>query len=335
MSEALPSPFGWFGIGPSSDFPPGQAVPARWFDQDLVIFRSEDGSLAALDAYCPHLGAHLGYGGTITDGAITCPFHGWQWASDGTCLSVPYGNRVVPKVRVPSVPIAEQDDIVLLWRGHDEVPTWHMPRWFDGQTWTAPAVTKRTLRSHPQDILENAVDFAHFLFVHQTHMIEPTTQVRADGNTFEFDVQSAPEAVEPALQLSDAVLVEGGMFCHGPGLGGNTITVKGTPIHALQRVYATPIGDGEVNLIIMINVRIDDECDDSTAEALMPVLSSAVFDQLDSDIVIWQHKRHLRHPALNPNERMIGMFRRWYTRFYQDAEVSVPGGEVLAGTPSV
>jgi 3-ketosteroid 9alpha-monooxygenase subunit A len=314
MRETLPSPSGWFAIGPSSDFACGQAVPTRWFDQDLVVFRSEDGTLAALDAYCPHLGAHLGYGGTVSNGCITCPFHGWRWAADGTCRSVPYGNRVAPKMRIPSVPVVEQDGVVLLWQGPD-VPTWYMPR-FDDDRWTAPVVVRRTIRSHPQEILENTADLAHFRFVHQTHMLEATTAIRAEGNVFELSVQSAPEAVEPSIRLDDEVLVEGGVFCHGPGMAGATITAKGMPIHALQRLYATPIGNGDVDLLGVVNIRIDDQCDESTAKSLMDVLSTAVIENWDRDILIWQNKRHLRRPALNPKERMIWTFRRWYARYY-------------------
>lgn len=334
-ATSLPSPFGWFAIGVSSDFASGQAVPAHWFDQDLVVFRSEDGTLSALDAYCPHMGAHLGYGGKVSNGSITCPFHGYQWAADGSCLSVPYGNRVAPKIRVPSVPIVEQDGVVLLWRGR-EAPTWHMPRLFDGEHWTAPQVTRRTLRSHPQEILENGADFAHFLFVHQTHMIEATAQVRAEENVFELVCESAPEAVDPALRPAEDVALRGRIFLHGPGFGGNTMMPKDMSIHALQRVYVTPIGEDEVSLIIMVNIRIDDHCDESAAESLMPVLSSAVFDQLDSDIVIWEHKRHLPHPAFNnPNERVIGKFRRWYARYYDDTGSPKSASEPLAQTAPV
>jgi nitrite reductase/ring-hydroxylating ferredoxin subunit len=330
MCERLPSPFGWFAIGVSSDYTPGQAVPAKWFDQDLVVFRSEDGTLAALDAYCPHLGAHLGYGGTVSEGSITCPFHGYRWAADGTCLSVPYGNRVAPGIRIPTVPVVEQDGIVLLWRGSGNQPTWHMPRLFDGQRWTAPQVTRRTIRSHPQEIMENGVDFAHFLFIHQTHMVELTTNVKVDGHVFEFTCQSAPDAVEPDLRLPDGVPLEGRIFLHGPGFGGNMMMPKEMPIQALQRVYATPVGDDEVSLIIMVNIRIDEGCDEPTADALMPTLSSEVFDQLDRDVVIWEHKRHLRRPALNPKERAISTFRRWYAQYYDDPGLAAPTGVPVA-----
>ncbi len=330
MAGPLPSPSGWFAIGTSNDFPHEQAVPGHWFDQDLVLFRSGDGTLVALDAYCPHLGAHLGYGGKVDGRSITCPFHGWQWGADGTCVSVPYGNQRAPKIRVQSVPIVEQDGVALLWYGADDPPTWQMPR-FDDHRWTAPLVMRRTIRSHPQEVLENTADFAHFRFVHQTHMVEPTTEVRTEGNVFELSIQSAPDAVAPAVRLDDDVLVEGAVFCHGPGLAGATIGAKGMTIHAMQRLYVTPMGDDQVSLLGLVNVRIDDDCDEDTAQSLVEVIGSAVIDNWDRDIMIWQHKRHLRQPALNPKERVIWTFRRWYARYYGNAsptEHSVAQGAI-------
>jgi 3-ketosteroid 9alpha-monooxygenase subunit A len=56
------------------------------FGKDLVLFRGGDGALGLLDAYCPHLGAHLGVGGSVSaDGCIQCPFHGWKFGTDGKC----------------------------------------------------------------------------------------------------------------------------------------------------------------------------------------------------------------------------------------------------------
>jgi 3-ketosteroid 9alpha-monooxygenase subunit A len=333
MPDTLPLPAGWFAIGVSADFPAEQAVPAQWFDQDLVIFRSKDGTLGALDAYCPHLGAHLGHGGTVSDGSVTCPFHGWRWAADGTCQSVPYGKRSTPNIRIPSVPIAEQDGVVLLWRGPHGAPTWQMPQ-FGEHRWTAPVVMRRTIRSHPQEVLENTADLAHFRFVHQTHMVEPTAAVRAEGNLFELFVQSAPEAVEPAMRLDDDVLIEGGVFCHGPGLAGATLGARGMPVHALQRLYVTPQGGDEVSLLGLVNIRVDQETDESAAESLLEFIGSAVVDNWDRDITIWQHKRHLRRPALNPKERVIWTFRRWYARYYDDPAAARPTEALANSAPS-
>ena len=43
-----------------------------------------------MDAYCEHLGAHLGYGGTVVEERIRCPFHGWEWNDKGRNVRIPY-----------------------------------------------------------------------------------------------------------------------------------------------------------------------------------------------------------------------------------------------------
>ena len=43
-----------------------------------MVFRSVDGKVSALHAYCKHMGAHLGIGGKVVNkSCIQCPFHGW------------------------------------------------------------------------------------------------------------------------------------------------------------------------------------------------------------------------------------------------------------------
>lgn len=57
----------------------------------MVVFRTESGVANVFDAYCPHLGAHLGIGGKVIGDCIECPFHLWSFRStDGECVKVPY-----------------------------------------------------------------------------------------------------------------------------------------------------------------------------------------------------------------------------------------------------
>jgi phenylpropionate dioxygenase-like ring-hydroxylating dioxygenase large terminal subunit len=83
-------PTGWFQIGWSGEIPSGAVRPMRYFGQDLVAFRTAAGELKVLDAYCRHLGAHLGHGGVVADGCVVCPYHGWEWDGDGNNTRVPY-----------------------------------------------------------------------------------------------------------------------------------------------------------------------------------------------------------------------------------------------------
>ena len=59
----FPIPSGWFAVAFSSELEAGEVKPVRYFGKELVLFRTSDGEAHLLDAFCPHLGAHLGHGG--------------------------------------------------------------------------------------------------------------------------------------------------------------------------------------------------------------------------------------------------------------------------------
>ena len=59
----FPVPFGWFCIGYPEEFPAGEPKAVYYFDRHLVAWRDDAGDLHVHDAFCPHLGAHLGHGG--------------------------------------------------------------------------------------------------------------------------------------------------------------------------------------------------------------------------------------------------------------------------------
>ncbi len=51
--------------------------------EQLIAFKDSKGGIRVYDAYCPHQGAHLGYGATLEDDCIRCPFHGFNFDSEG------------------------------------------------------------------------------------------------------------------------------------------------------------------------------------------------------------------------------------------------------------
>jgi len=56
---------GWYVVGWSADLEVGAVTPLRYFGRDFVLFRGEDARATLLAAHCPHLGAHLGFGGRV------------------------------------------------------------------------------------------------------------------------------------------------------------------------------------------------------------------------------------------------------------------------------
>ena len=99
-----------FEVDFSEELEPGTARPARYFGKDLVIWRTSGGEPRVFDAFCPHLGAHLGHGGKVEGDSIRCPFHAWSFDGAGNCIDIPYAKRVPPKAGVRSWPVLERGD---------------------------------------------------------------------------------------------------------------------------------------------------------------------------------------------------------------------------------
>src|SRR4051812_26687658 len=93
MSLSEESPFvalrrTWQPVANSADLKRGGVVGYTLLDTELVLARFDDGRLLAADVACPHKGARLS-NGTIRDGQLTCPYHGWRFDGTGACQSIP------------------------------------------------------------------------------------------------------------------------------------------------------------------------------------------------------------------------------------------------------
>lgn len=109
-------PTGWFQVGWSGEIAPCGVKPLKYFGQELVAFRNEGGELAIFDAHCPHMGAHLGYGGKVVDNCLTCPYHGWRFNSEGENALIPYEDYTINK-KLKKWHVIEKHDCIFLW--HD------------------------------------------------------------------------------------------------------------------------------------------------------------------------------------------------------------------------
>ncbi len=304
---------GWFAVASSSELDAGDLLPRHYFGRELVLLRSESGEARLIDAYCPHLGAHLGHGGRVEGDDVVCPFHGWRFGRDGACTGMPYGTRIPAAARTELFELREQNGVVLAW--HDPeggAPDFELPVFDDGH-WTEPAWKTWTIRGHTQEVCENTADFGHFRFIHGTHVMRPLGEPRSDGPFFEVAFESDPEALVPELRL-DQPETAGSGYCFGPGLTAADIVPKGSGLTAMQRLYVTPVDDERVELRGMVNVgRLSDE---AATRAFAEGLTKAVFEQWERDVPIWEHKRYRRNPALNDSEAYLATFRRWYRQFY-------------------
>jgi 3-ketosteroid 9alpha-monooxygenase subunit A len=308
-------PRGWFVVRFSDELLAGQAVPMRYFGKDLVLFRTETGAPKVLDAYCPHLGAHLGYGGKVEGEQIRCPFHAWKFDGAGQCTEVPYAKKIPPKARIECWPVCETNGMIFVW--HDafgtapgfEIPA--IPEYAAGEflPWDHSCLEVKT---HPREIVENVADIGHFIPVHGTHVDAASFRNEYVGHT--------------ATQINRGVAypLGGGedhyelrATYHGPGY--QVTRLDGVANGVLVNAH-TPIDENTLHLRFAVSLKVRKEREQT--EAFMRKYIDNLREGFLQDVRIWEHKVYRERPILCDGDGPIGQLRKWYQQFYEP-----PAGE--------
>ena len=93
--EVLPPfPNGWFMLCESNELKKGQVIRKQALGKEFAVFRGEDGNVSVLSAFCPHLGANLAVCGKVKKNCLVCPFHGWEFNSDGKVRFFPFNHFI-------------------------------------------------------------------------------------------------------------------------------------------------------------------------------------------------------------------------------------------------
>lgn len=166
-------------------------------EEPIVLFRGADGQAAALRDRCLHRNAALS-GGKLFDGCIGCPYHGWTYDANGTCVIVPSeGPGSVPKIerRVDRFPVTEQDGLVWVYMGESGNATAQQPFRLPhaGEKGWSSYLMLTAFDGDVTDLVENFMDVPHTAFVHSGWFRKAGTAKRAEAT------------VE---RTNDAVLVE-------------------------------------------------------------------------------------------------------------------------------
>ena len=319
-------PRGWFQVGYSDEFEAGKAYPLTYFGKELKLFRGESGKITVLDAYCPHMGAHLGHGGKVSGDNVVCPFHAWEFDASGACAKIPYASRVPPRSSIPCWPVIEVNGMVMVWHDVDKAPpAWEIPTVPESNQdeWTPYWRKRWQLRTHNQEMAENVVDTAHFKYVHGMK-IKPEPHV--------------VEAGYPHLRMVTKTIVEtpsgdvGGELavdCLGFGFSCSRFTglVRTTVIASV-----TPIDDEMVDVRFSFAVHKEHGAD--IAKGIGKAFTREIARQLEEDKPIWENKVYLEKAMICDGDGPIGVFRRWCKSFYPEWYTEQAESEYRATHPS-
>jgi phenylpropionate dioxygenase-like ring-hydroxylating dioxygenase large terminal subunit len=139
-------------------------------DRELVLYRTAQGHIHAIDNTCVHRGAALA-NGWIENDWIVCPYHGWQYGADGTCRKIPSlsPTATIPtQAKMSTYPVREKYGWIWLFLGEGEpgeLPA--IPNFPDLKSPKLRSIQGEfNWNANYERVLENGLDFAHAPFVH-------------------------------------------------------------------------------------------------------------------------------------------------------------------------
>lgn len=318
-------PRGWFIISTSVDLAIAGVKPLRYFGKDFVLFRTEDGHPVLLDAHCPHLGAHLGHGGTVVGNTLRCPFHAWQFDESGQCTHIPYAKQIPAKGKTQSYPLKECNGVIFFW--HDPEmgePEYDIPELaeYGHPDWFPWALEKIEIRTQPREVMENVADLAHFEFVHGMKAVTHFENI-FEGHTARQIMRGEGEI---GVMQSDATYF-------GPGYQ----VTEMTAIFESRLLNAnTPVDENTLHLwfgVMMKKEEMQEDIrqlmsafleydfpeimDDVGAQKIVELYTQRMRQGYYEDVQIWEHKIYRDKPVLCDGDGPINKLRKWYSQFHQ------------------
>ncbi|MBB5684891.1 aromatic ring-hydroxylating dioxygenase subunit alpha [Sphingobium boeckii] len=158
----------WYCAGWSTDVT-DNPVGIKILSEEIVLFRTSDGTLAALNGRCPHRFAALSLG-CIKGDLIECGYHGLQFDKHGVCRLNPHGQgKVPPRAHTRSYPAVERDGALWVWMGDPALadPADIMDLYFVGQRegWTGVTGYLK-INADYQLVIDNLLDLTHATYLH-------------------------------------------------------------------------------------------------------------------------------------------------------------------------
>jgi 3-ketosteroid 9alpha-monooxygenase subunit A len=312
--SSLPTyPNGWFRVASSEEVTADALLPLTYFGAHYVAFRAPDGTARVADAYCPHLGAHLAShtGGKIENGTITCPFHRWQFATDGgQCTRINYSKIVPPKARLTLHPVREMHGMVVMWHHTESLPPDYEPyveTRIDTETgWMKLDPLRWEMYAQQQEFLENIFDSAHILELHNSETLPRFASI--DDTPYGTKIVLDIDVPDPEFPVAKCI----------NDYTGISLAVQNNRARGENLLFTsfTPIDEDRVEMTV--NAYIKDSGSSELNSAFGTQFIERFKYEVSQDLAILEHKKHLEKPLLCAGDGDILRWRRYTGRFYSE-----------------
>lgn len=175
--------------------------------RNLAIADLGDAGIGAVADRCLHRSTRLSVG-WVDDGTFRCGYHGWRWDASGRCVEIPSmpDGPIPPRACIPA--FDTQLAYGLVWvrlDGSADTSLPACPAWDDATMKAIPGLPYTWAVSAPRRV-ENAVDLAHFAWVHDGSLgrrdepVPPIPRIARHGGELQFDFEP------PKMQADDAAM---------------------------------------------------------------------------------------------------------------------------------
>jgi nitrite reductase/ring-hydroxylating ferredoxin subunit len=300
-------PSGWICVAYDREIARGEVKPVRCAGRELVLFRGDDGKVRALDAHCPHLGAHLGVGGRVEGNELRCPFHGWRFDGKGACTRIPHARKIPPRARASAWAVREANGFVFVWHDREGRPPWfEIPAEpeHDSPEWSRPHRVEYTIRSRWRELSENAVDRAHFAALH-AYPEPPELAFETDGPRYSMRSKVRWKRFGRAITLLVDIHGHGPFYVRTEGRSEAPFLVLGG---------ANPVDEDTVHQ--RLSIYVSKRLPWPLRNVLVRLVQHSLQKEFERDIPIWENKIALRRPVLSEGDGPIMRLRAWSEQFF-------------------
>lgn len=334
-----PFPNGWFCIGHIRDFAQGQVYSLTFLGQDIIAYKTSSGEMVAMDAYCPHLGAHLGRGmrgkpNVVKDDRIECVYHNFAYDQRGECVKSSLDISTSRTARVRTWPVHDLNGLIFVYHDrHGKAPSWTIPPIEASEDRWTPIYSSydKIFPLHVQEAVENTVDTLHFHALHSMDHVEELVAAKADGIEFNQTLSIGANRLLPKALRFPGILATVQECAYGLGLVMARVEMPKLGLSFNHILTVTPIDGVKSHFrfffqMAHFNTGLSPVLSNSFGgvpkRAFYKGLTKGIMPMLNvintQDVDVWCTKTFHERPALIKEDGAIQKYRKWCQQFYPE-----------------
>jgi phenylpropionate dioxygenase-like ring-hydroxylating dioxygenase large terminal subunit len=179
----------WYLICPSDELK-NTILKKRIFGEDIILFRNQNGDIAALEDRCCHRNVNLSLG-YLNSNTIVCGYHGWEYNKNGSCVKIPSqlpGDKIPPTAKIKSYPVKDFNKWVWVFLGDEEKSLQINPTDIPEMNEWPFTYKAYTFKADLESTAESLIDPYHIAYVHRNSIRSFMGQIKESPADFNLKI---------------------------------------------------------------------------------------------------------------------------------------------------